>query len=130
MTAQAGTERSRNYVTADAAGMVVVLDRETGKARPLTNEEAQRLAVGLKDLINQSTDGLVQVRLADGSYSMDLQGRFQSVLLAKKDENGVVSQACVDNLDLAAAFFEIDPAVLGILRNGISRPWSSQLETR
>jgi hypothetical protein len=44
---------------------------------------------------------------------MDLQGRFQNVLLAKKESDGTISQSCVDNVDAAAAFFEIDPVLVG-----------------
>mgnify|MGYP001408489606 CR=1 FL=1 len=120
---------TKNYVTTNQSGMVVVLDRDTGKARPLTAEESQKLAEGIKQLVNQSTEGLVQVRHADGSVSMDLQGRFQSVLLAKKEDDGTISQACVDNLDAATAFFEIDPKLVGILTNR-ARTWSNKLETR
>jgi len=64
--------------------------------------------------VNQSTEGLVQVRHANGMVSMDLQGRFQNVSLAKKEADGTVTQACVNNLESAAEFFEIDPALLGI----------------
>ena len=76
--------------------------------RPLTQEEAQQLAEGIKSLVNQSTDGLQQVRHADGSVSMDLQGRFQNVALAKKTGNGNVAQSCVDNPEAAAAFLGIN----------------------
>jgi hypothetical protein len=87
---------------------------QTGQIRPLTQEEAQRLAEGLKKLINQSTDGLQSVQHADGSVSMDLQGRFQSVAVAKRDENGNLVLSCVDNREAAAAFFGIDPQLVGV----------------
>jgi type II secretory pathway pseudopilin PulG len=105
---------SRNYVTSNAAGQTVVLDRQTGQTRPLTPEEAKRLAEGIKQLVNQSTDGLVEVHHANGGVSMDLQGHFQNVMLAKKEADGSVSHACVNDLESAAAFFEIDPVLLGI----------------
>lgn len=103
-----------NYVTSNAAGQTVVVDRQTGQVRPLTPDEARRLAEGIKQLVNQSSEGLVQIHHADGSVSMDLQGRFQNVMLAKKEADGTISQSCVDNVESAAAFFEIDPALLGI----------------
>ncbi len=83
--------------------------------RPLTQEEAQQLAEGIKKLVNQSTDGLKQVHHADGSVSMDLQGRFQNVALAKKTDDGNIAQSCVDNPQSAAAF-------LGIPRELIDGP--------
>jgi len=113
--------RARNYVTANAAGLVVVVDRQTGGTRALTAEEAQTLAEGIKQLLDQSSDGLVQVQRADGSVSMDLQGRFQNAMLAKKEEDGSISQACVDNPEAAAAFFEIDPEVLSAAKRSVSQ---------
>jgi hypothetical protein len=95
------------------AGSVPV-DPQTGLVRPLTQEEAQRMAAGIKELVNQSTDGLQQVKQADGSVSMDLQGHFQNVAVAKRDENGNLVQSCVDNRESAAAFFQIDPALVGV----------------
>jgi type II secretory pathway pseudopilin PulG len=127
---QVAKQSSKNYVTSNAAGQIVVLNRQTGQTRPLTPEEAARLAEGIKQLVNQSTEGLVQVHRADGSVSMDLQGRFQNVMLAKKEDDGTISQSCVDNLESAAAFFEIDPALLGIATPVSKTPTSHKLEDR
>ena len=113
-TTEAAGQRNKNYVPSNAAGQTVVLDRQTGEARPLTPQEAVTLAEGIKQLVNQTTDGLVEVRHANGMVSMDLQGHFQNVLLAKKDADGTVSQSCVNDLESAADFFEIDPALLGV----------------
>ena len=98
-------------------GAPVQLDPQTGQIRPLTQEEAQKLAADLKQLVNQSTDGLQSVRHADGSVTMDLQGRFQNIAVAKRDENGQLIQSCIDNPESAAAFFEIDPGLLGVKKN-------------
>lgn len=80
--------------------------------RPLTQEEAQQLAEGIKALVNQSTDGLKQVQHADGSVSMDLDDRFQNVALAKKTADGNVAQSCVDNPAAAAAFLGINQELI------------------
>lgn len=88
--------------------------QQTGGVRPLTQAEAQKLAAELKTLISRSTDGLKSVKHADGSVSIDLQGRFRSVAVAKRDENGNWVQSCIDNREGAAAFFEIEPELLGI----------------
>ncbi len=106
--------QNRNYVTLNADGQTVVLDRQTGQTRELTPQEEQTLAEGIKQLVNPTTDGLVQVHHANGGVSMDLQGHFQNVTLAKKEADGSISQACVNDLESAAEFFEIDPALLGI----------------
>lgn len=124
-------QSSRNYVTSNAAGQTVVIDRQTGQARPLTQEEARRLAEGIKQLVNQSSDGLVQIRRADGSVSMDLQGRFQNLMLAKKEADGSISQTCVDNVESAAVFFEIDPALVGVSSRATkSQSVSTKLQDR
>ena len=111
----------RSYVTVDAQGQIVALNRASGKSRPLTAEETARLAEGIRQLVNQSTDGLVQIQHDDGSVSMDLQGRFQDVILAKKNADGSVEQVCVDNPLDAALFFEIDPALVGAATAAASR---------
>ena len=98
-------------------GSSVPLNPQTGQVRPLTQEEAQRLAAGLKQLANQSTDGLQSVRHADGSVSMDLQGRFQNVAVAKLDEDGKLVQSCIDNPESGAAFFGIDPELVGVKKS-------------
>jgi hypothetical protein len=88
--------------------------QQTGQIKPLTQEEAQRLATELKTLANRSTDGLQPVNHPDGTVSIDLQGRFQNVALAKRNEDGAVSQSCVDNPAAGAVFFGIDPRLVGV----------------
>lgn len=97
--------------------------------RPLTQEEAQQMAEGLKKLVNQSMEGLQQVRHADGSVSMDLQGRFQSVALAKRTADGGVTQSCVDNPEAAAAFLGIDRELIGAIKSSPKTRQSDQVET-
>lgn len=89
-------------------------EAQTGQIKPLTQEEAQRLAAALKQLANQSTDGLKSVHHPDGTVSRDLEGRFQNVALAKRNEDGSVSQSCVDNPQAGAAFFGLDPELVGL----------------
>lgn len=108
-------------------------NQQTGQARPLTTEEAQTVAEGIKPLLNQSTESLVQVQHADGSISMNLQGRFQNVTVAKKEANGTVSQSCVDNFDSAAAFFGINPQLIDPAKTGPasqSQPGPQQSDDR
>jgi len=112
------TGPTRMVVTTDAAGAPVAVDRETGKARSLTRAEAQVLFDGLKSILNRSADGLTVVQRADGSYSIDLEGRFQNAMIAKRDENGALTIACVDTPEAAAAFFDIDPALIGLVAGG------------
>ena len=121
---------TRSLGASSATGLVIAVDRDTGQTRSLTAAEAQTLADGLKKLVNQSTEGLVQVRHANGMVSTDLQGRFQSALLARKEADGSIVHGCVDNLDHAAAFFNIDAALVGGAKRAVSRPPPSQLQLR
>lgn len=123
-------KRNKYFVTSNPAGETVLLNRETGQSRPLSQQEQQTLAAGIKQLINQSTDGLVQINRADGSVSMDLEGHFQNVLVAKKEADGSVTQSCVNDLETAANFFEIDPALLGIAARPQGKALSAKPEIR
>ncbi len=87
-------------------------DGPTAQAQPLTDEEAQKLASGLKGMVNQSTEGLVETQHADGSVSVNLEDRFQSVTVARVNKDGSISQSCVDNPKAAGAFFGIDPKLI------------------
>ena len=102
-------KRNKNFVTMKVGGQDVKVDSQTGEIQPLTPQEAAKLAAGLKPMLNQSTEGLVQVQHPDGSVSVDLQGRFQDVTVARVNKDGSVSQSCVNNPKAAGAFFGIDP---------------------
>src|SRR6476660_6757823 len=80
----------KKYVSVRVAGREVQVDPQTGQIKPMSPEKAQEIADLLKARLNKSTDGLVQVRNADGSVSMDLQGRAQNVLLARTNADGTV----------------------------------------
>lgn len=110
-------DNSHSNLTPRSAVQQLPVDAQTGQIRPLTKEEAQELAQGIKQLVNQSTDGLKSVRHPDGSVSMDLQGRFQNIAVAKRNADGRVSESCVDNPESAAAFFGIDPKLVGVQKD-------------
>jgi hypothetical protein len=101
----------KKYMKVKVAGQDVMVDGQ-GQIKPLTPDEARKLAAGLKGMLNKSTEGLVQVQNADGSVSMDLQDRFQNVTVARVNQDGTLSTSCVDNPRAAAAFFGIDPKLL------------------
>lgn len=103
---------AKKYTTVKVAGQDVQVDSQTGQIKPLTPEEARRLAASLKGMLNKSTEGLVEEHNHDGSVSVDLQGRFQHVAVARVNQDGSISQSCVDNPKAAANFFGIDPKLL------------------
>jgi hypothetical protein len=92
------------FVTVNVGGKKIRVNARTMQQGPLTQEQSQQIADALTN--NKSTAGLVQVKHADGTIEMDLQGRFQNVMLAKKNDDGSVSTGCVDNANAARAFLE------------------------
>jgi len=104
----------KKFISVKVAGRDVQVDPQTGKIKPLTPEEAKRLADGLKVMLNQSTEGLLEVHHADGSVSMDLQGRFQHVMVARIEADGTLTKSCIDTPEAAASFFGIEPQLLGV----------------
>lgn len=103
----------KKYMTVKVAGQDVQVD-QTGKLKPLTAQEAQALAEGLKKMVNKNSDGLTEVQHQDGSSSMDLEGRFQNVVVAREREDGGLSMSCVDNPRAAAGALGVDPKLLGV----------------
>ncbi|HWS89784.1 MAG TPA: hypothetical protein VN282_22645 [Pyrinomonadaceae bacterium] len=90
------------HVTVEVGGRKLRVNAQALQQGPLTEAEAQRLAAQLEG--NKATAGLVEEKHADGTVSVDLQGRFQNVVLAKKNDDGSVSAACVDTPEAATAF--------------------------
>ena len=109
---KAAATTTRTFVTRRVGNQDIHIDTQSGQIKPLTAEEAQKLANGLAPMLDDSADGLVQVKHADGSVSMDLQGRFQNVTVARINADGTMEQACVDNPRAAARFFRIDPKLI------------------
>jgi hypothetical protein len=75
------------------SGMVVVVDPETKQLRAPVGREAEAL-LGAIPAMNQSDAGLKQVRLPDGSFMMDLQGRFQEYAFVTVGPDGKLRAAC------------------------------------
>ena len=111
-TTTAATTGSRTYVTRRIGGQDIQIDTQTGKIKPLSPQEAQKLAEGLAPLLDRSEDGLKQVTHPDGSISVDLQGRFQDVTVARVTSDGVIEQSCVNTPETAGKFFGIDPKLI------------------
>jgi hypothetical protein len=92
-------------------------------AAQAAQDEAQRLAEQLEG--NKATDGLVQEKQADGTVSVDLQGRFQNVTLAKKNDDGSVSAACVDTPESAGSFLRGQQQATTVTGTGVNRKAAS-----
>ena len=87
-----------------AAAMRVAIDPETGALviAPIDVEKA--LSPTVANMLSRSSEGLVEVHHPDGHVSVDLQGRFQSVSLARLNEAGEVEATCVENAEQGETF--------------------------
>lgn len=106
------------YVTVEVAGRRVRVNAQTLQQGPLTQEQARQLADQLEG--NKATDGLVQEKHPDGAVSVDLQGRFQNVTLAKRNADGTVSTACVDTPETAGAFLNSAEPTESVTGTGVT----------
>ncbi|HEY7171484.1 MAG TPA: hypothetical protein VH417_11595 [Vicinamibacterales bacterium] len=98
--ASAQQGRSKKYVATRA----ITVDRQTGQLRVPTAEETQELVDRLVAMTNRSTDGLQAVTLANGTTTVDLQGRFESVMVARPNPDGTSEVRCVNTFAEAADF--------------------------
>lgn len=106
--------KQRPLVTVNDKGETVVRDQLTGKDRELSQDESQRLADGLRQILKDSHDGLVEVARQDGSVSIDLKGHFHNAMVVREEADGTLTHSCINDLRSAAAFFDIDPQLLGV----------------
>jgi len=104
LSAAAIAQPADPYVTVEVGGRKVRVNAQTLQQGPLTQEQSQQIAAQLEG--NKAADGLVQENHADGTVSVDLQGRFQNVTLARRNDDGTVSAACVDTPEAAGAFLD------------------------
>jgi hypothetical protein len=117
-------ERADPYVTVEVGGKKLRVNAQTLQQGPLTQAESQQLAEQLEG--NKATDGLVQEKHDDGTVSVDLQGRFQNVTLAKRNDDGSVSAACVDTPEAAGAFLNSQEKTATITGTGVNRKAASR----
>jgi hypothetical protein len=83
------------------AGMKAYLDPETGELTMGVPPAAEfELDADTRNALRRDTDGLEVVKHADGSESIDLQGRFESISVVHIDENGKAI-ICTDNVQTA-----------------------------
>lgn len=99
-----------NDTTVQFANQKITIDAATGKLRKPTVEEARALVETITGLTNRSTKGLHVERAANGMGMVDLQDRFQTVVLSKPNPDGTNEIRCVSTAKEAAEFLGIDPA--------------------
>jgi hypothetical protein len=99
-SAQDNQRRSKKFV----ATRPIKVDPQTGTLRLPTAAETQELVDSLIEMTNRSTEGLQVITLANGTKSVDIDGRFQSVMLARPSEDGSWEMKCVATFEEASEF--------------------------
>ncbi|MGA9769165.1 MAG: hypothetical protein WBV94_09000 [Blastocatellia bacterium] len=107
-----GIQADDDETTVTFANQKITIDAQTGRMRKPTVEEARALVDTITGLTNRSTKGLQVEKAENGMSKVDLQGRFQTVVLAKPNADGTNEIRCVSSLKEAAEFLGIDPTKL------------------
>lgn len=94
-----GAESPRAVANRPGEALVrIAIDPETGgwTLAPLDepNGLGKSAGLGAQLAVNQSSVGLVTEALPAGGYAIDLQGRFQSYSLARRDASGALQFGC------------------------------------
>ena len=84
-----------------SAGMLIGIDPETGELGMPTPEQLKELSDLQQYQVDHSDAGLVEVHHADGSVSIDLQGRFQEYATVRIGPDGKMTFQCVDGAESA-----------------------------
>jgi hypothetical protein len=82
----------------------IILDKASGKLRKPTAQETDEMVAQLKSLTNRSSEDLKQVQHANGTVTMDLQGRFGGVVLGRANADGTTEVRCVFTMEEAEEF--------------------------
>jgi hypothetical protein len=82
----------------------IIFDQSTGKLRKPTVDETQAIVDQVTALTNRSSEGLTAVALPNGGQKVDLQGRFNGVMLGRANADGSTEVRCVMSMEEAADF--------------------------
>ncbi len=107
---QSEPQTANGDTTIEFASQKIKVDARTGKLRTPTVEEARAIVETLTKLADRRSDDLKVVRTPSGVDKVDLEGRFQHVLVGKPNPDGTNEVICVTSMEEAAAFLGIDPS--------------------
>lgn len=101
-----GNAKGNDDANVSASGQKVAVDPATGKIRRPTQEEIQDLVSGMQ--LNDSVEGLTPKIVGNSTIAIDLQGRFENVMIVKINPDGSLSKACVVSPQSAKEFLNSD----------------------
>ena len=107
-SAQDNQRKPKRYI----ATRPIAIDPQTGSPRLPTPQETQELVASLVEMTNRSSDDLQVTTHSNGTKAVNIDGRFQSVMLARPNENGTFEMRCVFTFAEAADFLGLveDPS--------------------
>jgi hypothetical protein len=96
-------ESAANAVSAPgSSAMRVYLDPETGTVTSTPTADATfEIEAALSNALRHDTEGLAQVTHSDGAVSINLDGRYNDVLVVRVDANGKQQFCATDAKTLA-----------------------------
>ena len=103
-TASAQQNQQQQQKKKYTATRAIVVDSQSGEVRLPTAQETQELVDSLVALTNRSTEGLQTTTLPNGARAVNLEDRFQSVMLARPNPDGTSETRCVTTFAEAAEF--------------------------
>ena len=99
-TVETAAVESTDQPAPGSAALKAYLNPETGEIEVGASAGAEaNLDPDTQNALRRDDEGLVKVRHADGSVSMDLQGRFQSVSIVQINDDGTATTTCTDNAE-------------------------------
>lgn len=85
-----------------------IFDQSTGKLRKPTEVETQAIVDQISALTNRSSEGLTPVTQPNGMTYVNLEGRFNGVVLGRANADGTTEVRCVFTMEEAAAFLGLE----------------------
>ncbi len=82
----------------------ISVDPVTRELRKPTQQETDEIVESVERLTNRSSEGLTVSTLPSGATAMDLQDRFQTVVVARANADGSIDTKCVTSIEEAAEF--------------------------
>jgi len=101
---QTPAKNGKKYV----ATKEIIFDQATGQLRKPTAEETEALVDQISSLTARSSKGLTVVEHANGTKSMNLDGRFNAVVLGRALADGTTEVRCVTTMQEAVEFLGLE----------------------
>lgn len=103
-TPEAGAQGRQKRFKATRA---FVVDKQTGAVRMPTQVEVDEVVANLTAMGQRPSDSLPQATQANGTVTVNLDGGFGGIVLARPNEDGTWETRCVFTLEEGAAFLGI-----------------------